>query len=492
MVVAAAMLAWALPLVAQPRVENPAFVQEGVGAVARSYVDKAREEKSVKDFGAKGDGVSDDRAAIQAAIDALSPHGGILRIPRGTYIVSDSLKITKPIRLIGDGFYSAIKPSPGFSASVAVIHVTPDPRYALNLTLIQGIFVGDPNTGKRRGSHGIFLDTQVAGARLPKFTLRDSYIAQGGGRAVFHLNTRRNNVEGGLYAALFENNELKGGLHFEQSGDSIVVRGNIISGVGVGIYAALVSGASMLAIEDNNITSVGGAIKIDSGSRPQIRKNNIEQVSPGGSNGAMIDVNGALHPMYGGVIEGNYLGAFTKSGISSIIRINNINALAIHDNVMVAGNAGVSGVSIIAGVGTRVGPNSYNANIVTKVVDNGAETAGVLKTTTLLNGWVAFDAAKFAAVEFFKDRDGMVSLYGAIKAGTNNSGTTLLKLPAGYRPAKGGQFLTASHDGAKYVIGVVQVTPAGDVQVLAGANNALWLGGIHFRAAGGADGVSAE
>jgi hypothetical protein len=59
------------------------------------------------------------------------------------------------------------------------------------------------------------------------------------------------NAEGGLYGALFENSELKGGLHFEASGDSIVVRGNIISGSGIGIYAALVKGASLLTIEDN-------------------------------------------------------------------------------------------------------------------------------------------------------------------------------------------------------------------------------------------------
>ena len=49
--------------------------------------------RNVKNYGAIGDGVHDDTAAIQAAINSLPSTGGIVQIPAGTYMIDTSKKI---------------------------------------------------------------------------------------------------------------------------------------------------------------------------------------------------------------------------------------------------------------------------------------------------------------------------------------------------------------------------------------------------------------
>jgi hypothetical protein len=61
----------------------------GTGAVATTVQAKLRESVSVKDFGAVGDGVTDDTAAIQAALNASV--GKELFFPSGNYLVTSSL-----------------------------------------------------------------------------------------------------------------------------------------------------------------------------------------------------------------------------------------------------------------------------------------------------------------------------------------------------------------------------------------------------------------
>jgi hypothetical protein len=72
------------------------------GSVATTVEDKLAQTISVKDFGAVGDGVADDTAEIQAAIDA-APEGGAIYFPNGTYAISAALIVDKAITLYGDG-----------------------------------------------------------------------------------------------------------------------------------------------------------------------------------------------------------------------------------------------------------------------------------------------------------------------------------------------------------------------------------------------------
>jgi len=65
---------------------------------------------NVKDFGAKGDGVSDDYKALQAAEDYVySKGGGVVYVPAGVYIVSEPFYHRSFVTLRGDGDASVIK-----------------------------------------------------------------------------------------------------------------------------------------------------------------------------------------------------------------------------------------------------------------------------------------------------------------------------------------------------------------------------------------------
>ena len=68
-----------------PSLDEINFLQAGTGAVQRDAQSKMRDIVSVKDFGAVGDGVTDDTAAIQAAIDAFSATVGTVILPPGDY-----------------------------------------------------------------------------------------------------------------------------------------------------------------------------------------------------------------------------------------------------------------------------------------------------------------------------------------------------------------------------------------------------------------------
>jgi Pectate lyase superfamily protein len=79
---------------------------------------------NVKELGARGDGVTNDTAAIQAAINA-APKGATIYFPVGTYILSD-LKVNRSgLSFVGEGRESIIKQSAG-AARIATFEGSSD------------------------------------------------------------------------------------------------------------------------------------------------------------------------------------------------------------------------------------------------------------------------------------------------------------------------------------------------------------------------------
>jgi hypothetical protein len=85
------------------------FIQSGTGAVATTVQSKLRESVSVMDFGAVGDGVTNDAAAIQLALNT----GKSVLIPSGTFLFGSTVSFTADNQCIyGVGNTSILKSGP--------------------------------------------------------------------------------------------------------------------------------------------------------------------------------------------------------------------------------------------------------------------------------------------------------------------------------------------------------------------------------------------
>jgi hypothetical protein len=75
------------------------------GTVARTLQNKMTELVSIRDFGAVGDGVTDDSAAINTAIETVSAAGGgVVYMPAGTYLCDDEqILLLSNVHLKGAG-----------------------------------------------------------------------------------------------------------------------------------------------------------------------------------------------------------------------------------------------------------------------------------------------------------------------------------------------------------------------------------------------------
>jgi hypothetical protein len=90
---------------------------------ARTFENRFADVINVKDFGAKGDGVTDDYAAIQAALDSIvNPKPTAVYFPQGNYMISNTLRVkTSYTGLYCDAFLSGNIIVTNFSVSEAIL-----------------------------------------------------------------------------------------------------------------------------------------------------------------------------------------------------------------------------------------------------------------------------------------------------------------------------------------------------------------------------------
>ena len=157
---------------------------------ARSNVFKLRDIVNVKDpqFGAKGDGVTDDTAAIQAALDAVyTAGGGRVYLPPGTYIVTQ-IQLRDDVELFGESRGSTtLKLKASANTDIIIKHASDT---GLNVGLRHLTVNGNQSNNTQGGVYW----SGSSGNRGPTITIEDVLVTQcrddtngGGGAAAVHL-----------------------------------------------------------------------------------------------------------------------------------------------------------------------------------------------------------------------------------------------------------------------------------------------------------------
>lgn len=143
----------------------------------------ANSQINVRHKGAKGDGTTNDTAAIQAAIDAAATLGeGIVFFPAGTYIINAALNISSRVQLLGVAASfttngSTIKQT---STTLDAFRATNTTTGITNVT-IKNLRIEGPGSGS---GNGIYLKNTGNAGSHPPFTywnLENVYITGFGG-----------------------------------------------------------------------------------------------------------------------------------------------------------------------------------------------------------------------------------------------------------------------------------------------------------------------
>lgn len=148
-------------------------------ASASVYAPPARQRgatvRSVRDYGAYGDGLHDDTAAIQRAISALPADGGTVFVPAGTYLV-DALKSVK-LRS-----YMMLQLDPG-----AVLKAKPNSSEQYNVVLVDSCTNVEIAGGQIMGERDQHVGTTGEGGHCLRVrgsqhvTVRDIRLSKGWG-----------------------------------------------------------------------------------------------------------------------------------------------------------------------------------------------------------------------------------------------------------------------------------------------------------------------
>lgn len=204
------------------------YKQGSTGSLVRNLGEKLREVVSVKDFGAVGDGVTDDTTAFQAAL----LRGGFIYIPSGDYSVS-TITIPSNTILAGAGVTSNL---------IGIVNLTGDSleNSGLQSIKISGRLNVGGNTSTDRAS-----DLTIQDVTVDTETTQAIYVTY-----VDYLDVR--NLQVNLLGTSTGNTGVYLGSVYHSKLDNISIKGN----VSLGLNSAGNSSLDLYALYDTVIDKV--------------------------------------------------------------------------------------------------------------------------------------------------------------------------------------------------------------------------------------------
>lgn len=149
------------------------FQQAGAGTVARAVRDRLRDTLNVKDFGANGDGTTDDTAALTALaayVNAipLTSRPVSIRFTQGVYKYSDGLWFKRPVSIFSDGA------TLNYTGTGKALELGADGIANFDVFL-QGEYTVDGLrfTGGATATHGVYVNDYVIEPRIRNCTFED-------------------------------------------------------------------------------------------------------------------------------------------------------------------------------------------------------------------------------------------------------------------------------------------------------------------------------
>jgi hypothetical protein len=298
--------------------------------------------------GAIGDGIADDTTAIQNCINTSR----CVYIPEGTYLISQTLTLNYPNQVIyGDGFSTVLK----CITPINMINIIPSSYGsggALKDFCLDGPII-----------NGIMLTTNLP---VELHTIERIWCNQVSQNTVLLNNTNSD----GYFCSRIKDCLLMGSLSLLGAGDSLIISGNTITGVGNGISMNFIQGAACCEISNNNITTTGIALTVGTGALlMRICNNQIEKwQTTSNTNAYTVQIAGDPNTPNTNI-------AFTNNNINSMGHASSADMVICGcNNVFVDGNCiGNNGASIyiVASTGTHIGKHNILSGI---IVDQGTGT----------------------------------------------------------------------------------------------------------------------